>query len=71
MNAILDIIVPVFGMGTSALFLGETLPAWKLTAAALVMAGLSLNLLWPSLRLHLAARLASAAARRRPCARRW
>ena len=45
-------LVPVFGMGASALLLGETLPAWKLGAAALVMSGLALNLLWP-----LAARL--------------
>lgn len=48
------LLVPVFGMGTSALYLGETLPAWKLTAATLVLAGLALNLLWPRLRLRLA-----------------
>jgi O-acetylserine/cysteine efflux transporter len=41
------LLVPVFGMGASALLLAEPLPAWKLTAAALVMGGLSLNLLWP------------------------
>jgi O-acetylserine/cysteine efflux transporter len=41
------LLIPVFGMGASALFLGEPLPAWKLMAAALVMAGLLLNLLWP------------------------
>ena len=46
----LALLVPVFGIGASALLLGETLPAWKLTAAALVMAGLALNLLWPRLR---------------------
>jgi O-acetylserine/cysteine efflux transporter len=40
-------LVPVFGMGTSALLLGEALPGWKLLAAALVMGGLALNLLWP------------------------
>ena len=39
--------VPVFGMLASALLLGEALPAWKLGAAALVLAGLALNLLWP------------------------
>ena len=39
--------VPVFGMATAALVLGEPLPAWKLAAALLVMAGLALNLLWP------------------------
>jgi O-acetylserine/cysteine efflux transporter len=43
------LLVPVFGMGASALWLGESLPAWKLLAAALVLAGLALNLLWPRL----------------------
>lgn len=44
------LLVPVFGMGASALWLAEPLPAWKLTAAALVMGGLAVNLLWPRLR---------------------
>jgi O-acetylserine/cysteine efflux transporter len=44
------LLVPVFGMASSAWMLGEPLPAWKLLAAALVMAGLALNLLWPRLR---------------------
>ena len=44
------LLVPVFGMGASALWLTEPLPPWKLAAAALVMAGLALNLLWPRLR---------------------
>jgi O-acetylserine/cysteine efflux transporter len=44
------LLVPVFGMASSALMLGEPLPPWKLLAAALVMAGLALNLLWPRLR---------------------
>lgn len=39
--------VPVFGMGSAALWLGEPLPAWKLVAALLVIGGLALNLLWP------------------------
>ena len=43
------LLVPVFGMGASALMLAEPLPLWKLGAAALVMAGLALNLLWPRL----------------------
>ena len=43
----LALLVPVFGIGTSALFLGEPLQDWKLSAAALVMAGLTLTLLWP------------------------
>jgi O-acetylserine/cysteine efflux transporter len=48
------LLVPVFGMGASALWLDEALPPWKLIAAALVMAGLALNLLWPRLRAALA-----------------
>ena len=47
------LLVPVFGMGASAWWLGEPLPAWKLLAAALVMGGLAVNLLWPKLRAHL------------------
>ena len=50
------LLVPVFGMGAAALWLAEPLPAWKLGAAALVMAGLALNLFWPLLRARLAAR---------------
>jgi len=41
------LLVPLFGMGGSALWLGEPLPGWKLLAAALVLSGLALNLLWP------------------------
>ena len=47
------LLVPVFGMGVSAWWLGEALPAWKLQAAALVLGGLGLNLLWPLLRARL------------------
>lgn len=43
------LLVPVFGMASSALLLGESLPGWKLAAAALVMAGLAIGLLWPRL----------------------
>ena len=43
-------LIPLFGMGAAALWLNESLPAWKLTAAALVVSGLALNLLWPQLR---------------------
>lgn len=43
------LLVPVFGMGASALAFGESLPAWKLGAAGLVMAGLALNL-WAATR---------------------
>ena len=41
------LLVPIFGMGASALFLNEPLQSWKLLAAALVMGGLALSLLWP------------------------
>jgi len=37
------LLVPVFGMLASAVLLHEPLPAWKLLAASLVMAGLALN----------------------------
>jgi O-acetylserine/cysteine efflux transporter len=47
------LLVPLFGMGGSALWLGEDLPPWKLSAAALVMGGLGLNLLWPHVRQYL------------------
>ena len=50
----LALLVPVFGMGASAVWLGEALPVWKLVAAALVMAGLALNLLWPRWRVAFA-----------------
>lgn len=43
----LALLVPVFGIGASALLLGEALPAWKLGATALVIGGLALNLLAP------------------------
>lgn len=41
----LSLLVPVFGMAASALLLGEPLPAWKLGAAALVLAGLVVNVI--------------------------
>lgn len=47
------LLVPVFGMSASAFWLGEPLPLWKLAAAALVMGGLGINLLWPVLRQRL------------------
>lgn len=45
----LSLLVPVFGLGASAALMGEALPGWKLTAFALVMAGLALGVLWPRL----------------------
>ena len=39
------LLVPVFGMGTSALVLGESLPAWKIAGAGLVLAGIAMTVL--------------------------
>ena len=36
------LLIPVFGMGTSALVLGEALPAWKIAGGALVLGGIAL-----------------------------
>ncbi|HEX7758186.1 MAG TPA: EamA family transporter [Caulobacteraceae bacterium] len=44
------LLVPVFGIAASALLLAEPLPVWKITAAALVLSGLALNVFWPMLR---------------------
>lgn len=44
------LLVPVFGMAASSWWLAESLPGWKLAAAALILCGLGLNLLWPRLR---------------------
>jgi O-acetylserine/cysteine efflux transporter len=41
----LALLVPFFGMGASAWLLGEPLQGWKLTAFALVIGGLALNML--------------------------
>jgi O-acetylserine/cysteine efflux transporter len=41
------LLVPVFGMGAAAIWLGESLPAWKFVAGALVLSGLCINILWP------------------------
>ncbi len=49
------LLVPVFGMATSAWLLGEPLQAWKIAAALLVLSGLALNLLWPRLAMQVSA----------------
>lgn len=54
----LALLVPVFGMGSSVALLGEPFPAWKGGAMLLVMAGLSLNVLWPRVRKALSSRAA-------------
>jgi O-acetylserine/cysteine efflux transporter len=42
----MSMLVPVFGIGASALVLHEPLPAWKLIACLLILSGLAANLLW-------------------------
>ncbi|MGK2287089.1 EamA family transporter [Pedomonas sp. V897] len=42
----MSLLVPVFGMAASAWWLGESLPLWKLAAAAIVLGGLAINLFW-------------------------
>ena len=37
------LLIPIFGIGSSALLLGEPLPPWKLVAAAMVLGGITLN----------------------------
>ena len=39
------LLVPVFGMAASSWWLGESMPAWKMIAMALVIGGLAINLL--------------------------
>lgn len=43
------LLVPLFGMGASALLLGEALPLWKISAAMLVLGGLSIITVYPLL----------------------
>ncbi|MBT9527476.1 MAG: EamA family transporter [Rhizobacter sp.] len=50
------LLVPVFGMAAASVMLAEPLPGWKLGAAALVLCGLALNMLWPRLKALLASR---------------
>lgn len=44
------LLVPVFGLASSALWLHEELPFWKIAATLLVLGGLALNLAAPLLR---------------------
>lgn len=39
------LLVPIFGIGTSVILLGEPLPFWKLAASAMVIAGLAVGLI--------------------------
>lgn len=49
------LLVPVFGMAAASAMLAEPLPGWKLLAAALVLCGLALNVVWPRWRSRRAA----------------
>ncbi|HZW61134.1 MAG TPA: EamA family transporter [Candidatus Babeliales bacterium] len=49
MVAPFTLLVPIFGVLSSAIFLDEPLQPWKLIAAALVISGLCINLLIPRL----------------------
>jgi O-acetylserine/cysteine efflux transporter len=43
------LLIPVFGMGASALLLGEPMPPWKLLAGAMVLGGIAIITLAPLL----------------------
>jgi len=45
----MSLLVPVFGLAASAVWLGEPLQPWKLEATALILAGLFINLTWPKI----------------------
>lgn len=47
------LLVPVFGIAASVLWLGEPLPLWKVGAAGLVMSGLAIGILYPRWRRRL------------------
>ena len=40
------LLIPIFGMGSSALFLGEALPTWKIAGGAVVLAGIAIIVLF-------------------------
>lgn len=44
------LMVPIFGLATSAVALGEPVQGWKIAAFGLVMSGLALGMLWPVLK---------------------
>jgi O-acetylserine/cysteine efflux transporter len=47
------LLIPVFGIASGALFLGESLAPRQLAGVALVLAGLAVNVLWPLARRRL------------------
>jgi len=55
--------VPVFGMASAAMWLREPMPAWKVAASALVIAGLAVNVFWPRWRARAGAEATAASVR--------
>jgi O-acetylserine/cysteine efflux transporter len=51
----LALMIPVFGMASSAVILGEPMQDWKLLAAVLVMSGLAFGVLWPRIAMRVRA----------------
>ena len=43
------LLIPVFGVGSSVLLLNEPLPAWKVAAITMVLAGITVVSMWPHL----------------------
>ncbi|MFA5898545.1 MAG: EamA family transporter [Hyphomicrobium sp.] len=52
----MSLLVPVFGIAASAMWLGEPMQAWKLEATVLVLLGLFINVMWPKFAIALQAR---------------
>lgn len=50
------LLIPLFGIGASALWLGESMQPWKLEAMGLVLLGLFLNVMWPKISAAMGAR---------------
>lgn len=50
------LLIPLFGIGASALWLGEPMQPWKLEAMGLVLLGLFINVMWPKIAAMLSAR---------------
>lgn len=46
----LGLLVPIFGLSSAAIFLGEPMPLWKLVAAAAIISGLAVNAIRPRAR---------------------
>lgn len=46
----MSLLVPIVGMFSSWVWIGEPMQDWKIEAAALVLLGLALNMLWPKFR---------------------